>query len=268
MAQTYAIRGGPSGRERLRVLSHVLQAGTFDFLDRLGIRPGNACLDVGCGGGDVAREFARRVGTMGRVVGVDRDAAQLQIAQEETAAQNIHNIDYRVADASKPPSDLGSFDLVYTRFLLCHLNEPGEALSWMAQCLAPSGVLAVEDMDLSGIFCHPPLPEFDRYVALVGDVVRRRGGDPLIGLKLPRMLIEAGLSIGGVAVAHPSDIDGDVKLLNALTMENIADAAVSDGLATRGDVGGLIAKLYECARDRRTFASVTRRIQVWGRRPH
>ena len=34
-AQTYAIRGGQTGRERLRVLSHVLQAGTFDFLDRV-----------------------------------------------------------------------------------------------------------------------------------------------------------------------------------------------------------------------------------------
>src|SRR6516225_9664553 len=131
MAQTYAIRGGQSGRERLRVLSHVQQAGTFDFLDKLGVRPGNACLDVGCGGGDVARELARRVGTMGRVVGLDRDAAQLQIVRDETAAQNIHNIDYRVADVAKPPSDLGSFDLVYTRFLLCHLNNPGEALSWM-----------------------------------------------------------------------------------------------------------------------------------------
>jgi hypothetical protein len=50
-------------------------------------------------------------------------------------------------------------------------------------------------------------------------------------------LIDAGLSIGGVAVAQPSDIDGDVKFLNALTMENMADAAVNDILATRDEVG-------------------------------
>ncbi len=93
MAQAYAIRGGQSGRERLRVLSQIQQAGTFDFLDKLGIRPASVCLDVGCGGGDVARELARRVGAMGRVVGLDRDAAQLQIVQGETTAQNIHNID-------------------------------------------------------------------------------------------------------------------------------------------------------------------------------
>ena len=96
--------------------------------------------------------------------------------------------------------------------------------------------------------------------------MRRRGGDPLIGLKLPQMLIDAGASIGGVSVAQPADIDGDAKLLNALTMENIADAAVSDRLATRHEVEQLMESLYACAKDGQTFASVTRRIQVWAKR--
>jgi hypothetical protein len=33
MVETYAIRGGRSGRERLRVLSHVFQAQTYDDAD-------------------------------------------------------------------------------------------------------------------------------------------------------------------------------------------------------------------------------------------
>lgn len=266
MAHTYAIKGGRSGRERLRVLSHVLQAGTYDFLDKVGLRPGMACLDVGCGGGDVARELARRVGAAGRVMGLDMDAAQLEIVRTEAAAQNIPNIEYRIANVANPPRDLGTFDFVYSRFLLCHLAKPTEALSWMVSCLKLGGILALEDCDFTGHFCYPPLPAFDRYVALCGEVMRRRGGDPVIGLRLPQMLIEAGLVIGGVAVAHPSDVDGDAKLLNALTMENIADAAVSDGLASRDDVNQLVAELNKCVHDTRTFASVTRTIQVWGRR--
>jgi hypothetical protein len=139
----------------------------------------------------------------------------------------------------------------------------------MVTCLKPSGVLAIEDCDFTGHFCYPPLPAFDRYVELCGEVMRRRGGDPNIGLKLPQMLTDADLTIGGVTVAHPSDVDGDVKLLNALTMQNIAEAVLSDGLATRDEVKQLVAALNACTQDRVTFASVTRTIQIWGRRsPH
>lgn len=266
MAQTYAIKGGQSGRERLRILSNVLQVGTFNFLDKVGIRPRMRCLDAGCGGGDVSRELAKRVGTAGQVIGIDMDAAQLEIVRAETVDQNLHNIEYRVIDVVNPPPDLGSFDLIYTRFLLSHLTKPAEVLVWMVNCLRPGGILAIEDCDLSGHFCYPPSQMFDRYVELVREVMRRRGGDPFIGLKLPQMLINTGASIGGVCVAQPADIDGDAKLLNALTMENIADAAVSDSLATQHEVEELLESLYKCASDGRTFASVTRRIQVWARK--
>src|SRR5262249_10099554 len=127
--QTYAIRGGRSGRERLRVLGHVFQPETHDFLDKLGLRPGMRRLDVGCGGGDVTRELARRVGATGRVVGIDMDTDQLEIVRSEATAQNISNIDYRVADITNPPADFGKFDVVYTRFVLCHLAKPTDAVS-------------------------------------------------------------------------------------------------------------------------------------------
>jgi SAM-dependent methyltransferase len=266
MDKTYAIRGGRSGRERLRVLSHVLQGGTLNFLDRVGLRPGMACLDVGCGGGDVTRELARRVGSGGRVVGLDMDLTQLEIVRAEAAAQNIMNINYRVADVGDPPSDLGAFDFVYTRFLLCHLKQPGAALTWMAGCLKRGGILAIEDCDFTGHFCYPPSPAFDRYVELCGEVMRRRGGDPSIGLKLPQMITDAGLSIGGVTVSHPSDVEGDVKLLNALTMENIVEAVLADKLATTEEVIQLVNTLNTTTHDKGTFASVTRIMQVWARR--
>jgi predicted O-methyltransferase YrrM len=265
--QTYAIRGGRSGRERLRVLSHILQTGTLNFLDRVGLRPGMTCMDVGCGGGDVTRELARRIGSRGRVVGLDMDSTQLEIVRAESAAQNITNADYRVVDVNDPPGNFGDFDLVYTRFLLCHLKAPTSVLSWMAGCLKPGGVLAVEDCDFTGHFCYPPQPAFDRYVELCGEVMRRRGGDPNIGLKLPQMVTDAGLIIGGVAVAHPSDVDGDVKLLNALTMENIAESVLSDGLAISEEVDHLVSALNASAHDKATFASMTRTIQVWARKP-
>ena len=49
---TYIIKGGIAGRDRLRVLGRALQPTTTAFLHRVGVTTGNTCLDVGCGGGD------------------------------------------------------------------------------------------------------------------------------------------------------------------------------------------------------------------------
>jgi SAM-dependent methyltransferase len=248
------------------VLSNILQTGTNAFLDRLGIRPGMSCLDVGCGGGDVTRELARRAGSSGQIVGLDVDAAQVNIIREEALAQNLQNITYRVADVTLLPDNLGVFDVVYTRFLLCHLPSRLNVLNWMVGRLKPGGVLAVEDCDFSGHFCYPPSKEFARYVDLAGETMRRRGGDPELGLKLPSLFVGEGLQLGGIEVAHPADVEGDAKLLNALTIENFADSIVVDGLATADEVRHLVATLSAAVDDTGIFASITRRIQVWGRR--
>ncbi len=47
---SYVIRGGEEGKARLRIISQALWPSTLDLLTRAGIRPGMACLDVGCGG--------------------------------------------------------------------------------------------------------------------------------------------------------------------------------------------------------------------------
>ena len=268
MSQSYAIKGGSAGRERLRLLSNVLRSGTNDFLDRLGIRPGMACLDVGCGGGDVSCELARRVGNGGRVIGLDFDSAQLDIVRAEAAAQHFDTIDYRVVDVTSEPNDLGQYDIVYSRFLLCHLSRWKEVFAWMIRCVKPGGVLAIEEVHYSGRFCYPPVPEFDRYADLSNQAIRRRGGDPDFGLKLPMMFAGADLNIGGISVACQADFDGDTKLLNALSMQNYADSVVEDGFATQVEADHLIAVLHENARDKQIFASVAGRIQVWGRRSH
>jgi hypothetical protein len=78
-----------------------------------------------------------------------------------------------------------------------------------------------------------------RYVALCGEVMRRRGGDPFIDLKLKQTLMDASRMIDGLAVAHPSGIDGDVKLLNALTMEKYrSHCHATTRPRSEGSVGG------------------------------
>ena len=261
----YAIRGGLAGRERLRILARTLHSGTSALFDRLGVGAGMRCLDVGCGGGDVTLELARRVGPRGQVVGVDIDATKLGLARQEAAEQGITNVEFRALDIRSGDAGTG-FDLVYARFLLTHLADPASAIAAFGRALRPGGLLIVEDIDFKGSFAWPETAAFRRYCELYYAVVHRRGGDPDIGPRLPILLSDSGFAQIDMHVVQPMATQGEAKLINPITLENIADAILQDGLATRQEIDALIHELYTFAADPRTVAGLARVIQVWGRR--
>jgi len=88
----YVIRGGVEGRERLRLLSAVMGPSTRALLAEVGIAAGSACLDLGCGGGDVTLELARALGPGGRVLGVDLDEIMVDMARREAEEHRLSNV--------------------------------------------------------------------------------------------------------------------------------------------------------------------------------
>jgi ubiquinone/menaquinone biosynthesis C-methylase UbiE len=264
-AQHYAIRGGVEGRERLRVLSRVMRPTTTSLLGRLGLRDGHVCADVGCGGGDVALEMARRVAPTGKVLGLDFDQTKLELARAEAKEQGIENVEFSSIDV-RQAIDVPPLDVVYARFLLTHLADPAGVLRAMHQVIRPDGVVAVEDIDFGGYFTHPESAAFKRYQELYCAIVKRRGGDPFIGRRLPELLRQSGFNDVDVCVVQPMALAGETKLMNALTMENIAGAVLEDGLATESEIAELVAELHAFAADPTTLAGTPQVVQAWGRR--
>jgi SAM-dependent methyltransferase len=264
MGQThYIIRGGIEGRERLRILSRVMQPTTFGLLKRVGIRPGMACLEVGCGGGDVAFDLARMVSPGGRVVATDIDQIKLELARSEAEAQQLSNIEFRLADISQDEPER-QFDLVHARFILTHLPNPHQALQKMRQALRPGGTIVVEDIDFQGYFCYPENIAIRRYVELYTQTVHRRGGDANIGPRLPALLTAAGFVTVQMNIVQPAGATGEVKLIAAITMENIAEAVIAEGLASQIEIDELVADLYQFARDFGAIGCMPRVVEAWG----
>ena len=262
----YVIRGGLEGRERLRVLARVMRTSSMSLFDRLGLRDGLTCLDVGCGGGDATLELARRVAPRGRVVGVDIDEMKLEIARGEAAEQGVRNVEFRLSDV-RDGSALGTFDVVYARFLLTHLSDPASVVTAFYTHLRPGGRIGLEDIDFSGYFTYPESKAFRRYHELYCLTVAQRGGDPNIGPRLPELLKQGGFEDVGVAIAQPVGTEGEAKLINPLTMENIASAVLADGLASQPEIDQVVKELYEFATNPNTVAGMPRVVQAWGRRP-
>jgi hypothetical protein len=136
----------------------------------------------------------------------------------------------------------------------------------MVAAAKPGGVVAVEDIDFTGSFCHPPCQSYQRYTELYDQAVKRRGGDPNIGPKLPSMLRQAGLNEVDVTVVQPAHLDSERKMVASITMQRIASSVIAEGLASGQEIAEVVSGLNDAANDPETLMSVPRIFQVWGRK--
>jgi hypothetical protein len=80
-------------------------------------------------------------------------------------------------------------------------------------------------------------------------------------------LTDGGFEKVEMTIVQPVGTKGEVKLMNPITLENIADAILQYGLAARQEIDTLVQGLYRFAEHPRTVAGVPRIIQAWGHRP-
>ena len=262
----YVIRSGTEGVKRMRLIAPLIATDTNALLDRVGLNNGIECLDIGCGNGAVSLELARRVGPDGHVTGGDIDEIKLTMARTEAHLQGIDNVTFLPMNV-RDLHDSSTYDVIYARFLLTHLASPSQTLAILYRHLRPGGSIILEDIDFKGNITYPDCPAFDRYQALYCACVKHRGGDPFIGMKLPSLLRQNHFTNVRMAAVQTLGMEGDIKLISAITMENIADTLLHDGLASALEIDEIITELYAFADNPDTIAGMPRVIQAWGYRP-
>ncbi len=101
-------------------------------------------LDVGCGGGLLAEQFAL---AGAQVTGIDLSASTLEVARQH-ALQHGLEIDYRQASAERLPFPDNAFDLVVCCDFLEHVSDRLELfLTEMARVLRPGGVFLYDTVN-------------------------------------------------------------------------------------------------------------------------
>ncbi len=119
------------------------QKGGLEILPPLaGVKPNDRVLDLACGPGFVALEFARHAR---EVVGVDLTAEMLKKARGLAQTEGLQNVTFRRADVNRLPFPNGSFDLVVTRAAFHHFPEPERVLKEMARVIKLNGRILISD---------------------------------------------------------------------------------------------------------------------------
>jgi ubiquinone/menaquinone biosynthesis C-methylase UbiE len=157
------------------------------LLRELGVPADATVLDVGCGPGAVLTRL-RELVPAGALIGVEPDAelaalARARVPEAEILAGSVERL---------PLAD-GSVDVALARYLFQHLSDPVAAAREVRRVLRPGGLLAAIEVDgqLWGL-AEPSFPEVAEIHAKIWLAQRGRGGDRMIGRRLPRILAEAG----------------------------------------------------------------------------
>jgi len=242
-------------RARLRLLERAEDPTTIRHLTRIGVGEGWRCLEVGAGGGSIARWLADRVGPTGQVVATDINPRFLDHLDLPNVEVRCHNI---VEDGVEQDA----YDLVHCRAVLMHLPDPEAVARKMARALRPGGWLLAEEGDYT---FHASVDVRPLVTRRAKDYLRSAGmGDPFFGRLLPPLVARLGLTdTANEAVTHIAQGGSDTALFLEKTSQ-LLDAGMADnGLITEAE----IAERGRILADPDFWFVNYMIVAAWGRRP-
>ncbi|KAE8676143.1 Phosphoethanolamine N-methyltransferase [Hibiscus syriacus] len=155
---------------------------TKEFVGKLDLKPGQKVLDVGCGigGGDfyMAEEFDVHV------VGIDLSINMVSFALERATGLKC-SVEFEVADCAKKIYPDNSFDVIYSRDTILHIQDKPALFRSFYKWLKPGGKLLITDYCKSS---KTPSAEFAEYI-------KQRGYDLHDVKSYEQMLKDAGFDV-------------------------------------------------------------------------
>jgi SAM-dependent methyltransferase len=231
-------------QQRLDALANTWDRNTRSNLCALGPLNGLRVLEVGAGGGSVARWLCNRVGPQGHVTATDIDTRFIE-------AIGAPNLEARRHDIVNDPLEENVFDIVHCRLVLEHLPAADVALAKMIAALKPGGALLVEEFDHVSFLPAPDAaPDahaaWQAFLAAFSAIAETRGLDLTYGRRLRPLLEAHGLQdveAHGVTTYERGGTEGRGLLL--LSIVSMRDLLAATGYMDAGSVDRLIAALQD-----------------------
>jgi SAM-dependent methyltransferase len=240
---------------RLELLQERLDPITIRRIERLEVDANARCLEVGGGGGSIARYLCEHVAPTGRVTATDLETDFLA----ELSLANLEVLRHDVTSDSFPEE---SFDFVHARAVLMHLPSRMEILRKMVSWLRPGGWLLVEDADF-GMWMADFDPLWAAHPAAWHEAFS--AGSPSQGRAVLREIHQLGLEDVG-ADAELDVVQHGTPLCEfyRISLSAMAPRLIASGVVRSEEASHVIARL-----DSPDFlACGFAHIGAWGRRPN
>ena len=259
----YTLKTGEGDRDRLQLLARYYNPSSMRFLRAAGVSADQRVLDVGCGQGQITYFLGELVGPAGRVVGVDRGADQLAIAEANNPYPE--RIRFRCGPAEQLEFARGGFDVVYCRLLLMHVADPMHVLRAMIHALVPGGLLLVETAVVSDVHfvpAHEGSELWKEWWFALGDAI---GAAYRFPARAPLRIRELGLRVEHMESVQPMSFERDAKLLHILGFEQLLPAYREHAGAAEADIERARRAYAASLEDEGAYVELYRMLQIAAR---
>ncbi len=195
--------------------------------DKIGIKPGERIVDIGCGPGGVLHLLGKRVGPSGSVLGIERSPHFVQLARQFVASHALSHVDVQEGDAYATGLPHASFDGAHMRLVLVNVPSPERIVHEVVSLVRPGGWIAGFEADFVAHICDPPIPAWSRLLDAYTTYSAAQGIDLFVGRRLHRLLRSAGVEdIRTDAVLHVYPPGHDRRPILYDFINNVADQLV------------------------------------------
>jgi len=214
-----------------------------------GLKDGMKIIECGSGPGFLIRNILQRLpGCDATALEIDPFLFSVLEENSVTAGKKIYRpVNGSIYETGMPDS---SFDFVFTRLVIEHLEEPLRAIYELNRILKPGGKLVIISNDFAyHLLTYPVIPELDEMYNAYCRSRFSEGGNPMIGRQLPVYLEYSDFDrINFEIVTAHSRISGDETFLKAENV-NISKSLVDTGFLKRDTLAGLVEKWFAMLRD-------------------
>jgi ubiquinone/menaquinone biosynthesis C-methylase UbiE len=233
----YLLGRSDAKEARLERQSAALAPESDAQFEKIGIKPGERIVDLGCGPGDVLSLLSKRVGPTGSVLGIERDAHFASLARRYVAERALSQVEVRAGDAYDTGLPRASFDGAHMRLVLVNVPEPERIVREMVSLVRPGGWLASFEADLLSLVCDPPSPEWARLLDAYKAYSAAQGIDLCVGRRTHRLFRAAGavdIHVDAIVRVYAAGDHGRMILVDFVN--NVREKLIDKGFIRRRDL--------------------------------
>jgi len=171
MRQTiYTFGTSPSAALRLKEIAEYFNPLAAAFIRRFTPKIADIALDLGCGPGFTTSMLAEATGCR-HTYGMDTSPEFLSMAKQHSS-----NCTFLEHDVTTVPFPVTA-DIMYARFLLCHLRDPLYVVNICMSQLNPKGLFFIEEIDT----IETDVEVFKTYLSVAQGMVAAQGASLFVG---------------------------------------------------------------------------------------